>query len=187
MLYQNSIDLTAPLSAVVLYENLETCRRAQQAFQKLARQPQGCANWNTNYWILNLVELPTIQKLVALDIGRSDVVVLVLEDESELPATVLNCLQTNLAEATQPKALVALLSFCTLLKRDVSPVKLQLENLAEKTHKAFYILRTDLCQSIWSEPEYEPDELMRALVTCTGWMVTNASVVIPAITISTIL
>jgi hypothetical protein len=175
----DAIHLPGYISAVVLYENLETGKRAQQVFQQLGHLLQCCPNWNTSYWILNLLAIPSVQSLVAQEVSQADVIVLALQDESELPTTVSTCLQSSLAKATQPKALVALLGFCTEYKRDVSPVKIQLESLAAKAQKTCWILRTDISSRMGEEPPYESEELMRTMEACTGWGKTNALDVIP--------
>jgi hypothetical protein len=164
----NIVSVPQPNTAVVLYENLETGKRAQQVFQQLARLTAFCSDWHTNYWILNLLELPAVQSLVAQDVTQADLVVLALQDECELPIPVLTCLHASLTGATQPKALVALLGFCTEYKRDVSPVKIQLESLAAQVQKPCWILRTEFAFRVGEEPPYESEELMRAMQPCTG-------------------
>lgn len=151
---------------VVIFEDFTTGRRAQQVCLEIAQAIHcGCAS-RVGAWTFQMLKVPTLSTLAAQEAAQADLLVLAPHDASALPPEILKWVQSFLRpRSIGPRALLVLSGVAQESDEPESPLKGQLQELADQFQLPFRLLHLEWPGTQWDEPAYAENELVAVAST----------------------
>ena len=120
------------IKVVIAYDHLDTARRAEAVYERLAGRLSETFDFQQRLWRFDLLEEEALCAEAVRDAVNADIVIVAMKDDTHLPEGVRRWLESSLARDTAAAALVA------LLQRSSAPVKSCLQEIARRGGMDFF-------------------------------------------------
>lgn len=120
------------IKVVIAYDNLETAKRAERVYERLAGNLSATFDFQQRLWRFDVLEEDALCAEAARDAANADIVIVAMKDDSRVPEAVRRWLESFLARHTGAAALVALLQHAS------APVQPYLEDVARRGGMDFF-------------------------------------------------
>jgi hypothetical protein len=122
----------ASIKVVIAYDELETARRAEGVYERLAGRLGESFEFQQRLWRFDVLEEEGLRAEAVRDAVNADIVIVAMKDDTQLPEAVRRWLEGSVARNSSAAALVA------LLQRSGAPVQPYLEDVARRGGMDFF-------------------------------------------------
>lgn len=122
----------ASVKVVIAYDNLDVARRAEAVYERLSHRLQETFAFQQRLWRFDVLEEDSLRAQAVRDAADADIVIVAMQDDSEVPEAVRNWLESLLGRTPGAAALVA------LLQTHRAPVQPYLEDVARRGGMDFF-------------------------------------------------
>lgn len=149
-------DVNSTLNVVIVYEDLETGKRAMKTYEYMVDQLGAQCLFSNQMWKFDVLAVPKLREIAAKDAAAAELILISAHEGKPLPKEVKAWIDLWLSYTTQASALVGLFGAESV----ENPVRSYLEDIARRAGIEFF------CQpGIWPGTTKAQSSAVRALKT----------------------